>query len=93
MIAIGGVFIIFGWGVKAEEWARGLGWLLTGLGFACEMVYGQLSKAARNADRNEAQDDDRNGAQNTARNTAQNTATAEEEQPRASDETAPDQRM
>jgi hypothetical protein len=47
MIAIGGVFIIFGWGIKAEEWARAVGWVLTGLGFACEMIYGQLNKARK----------------------------------------------
>jgi hypothetical protein len=42
MIGLGGVFIIFGWGFGHQEWARALGWIFTGIGFAIEMVYGKV---------------------------------------------------
>ena len=47
MIAIGGVFIIGGWGFAHQEWARALGWLFAGIGFAIEMVYGRVLKKPR----------------------------------------------
>lgn len=47
MIGIGGVFIIFGWGFGQHEWARALGWIFTGVGFAIEMVYGRVIKPAQ----------------------------------------------
>jgi hypothetical protein len=47
LIAIGGVFIIFGWGIGHQEWARALGWLFAGFGFAIEMVYGKVLKGGR----------------------------------------------
>ena len=50
LIALGGLVLIFGWGIGHHEWARGLGWLLTGIGFAFEMVYGRRPKAARAED-------------------------------------------
>ena len=49
MIAIGGVFIILGWGIGHQEWARALGWAFTGIGFAIEMVYGKVLKPSRAA--------------------------------------------
>lgn len=50
LIAIGGVFIIGGWGIGHQEWARGLGWLFTGLGFAIELVNGRILKPSRAAE-------------------------------------------
>ena len=47
MIGIGGVFIILGWGIGHQEWARALGWAFTGVGFAIELVYGKVLKPAR----------------------------------------------
>ena len=47
LILVGGIFIIVGWGFGAETWARIVGWSLTGVGFACEMIYGQQVKNAR----------------------------------------------
>jgi hypothetical protein len=47
MIGLGGVFIIFGWGFGQQEWARALGWIFTGIGFAIEMVYGKVIRPAR----------------------------------------------
>lgn len=47
LILIGGIFIIVGWGFGAETWARVVGWSLTGIGFACEMIYGQQAKNAK----------------------------------------------
>jgi hypothetical protein len=47
MIGIGGVFIILGWGIGHQEWARALGWAFTGVGFAIELVYGKVLKPSR----------------------------------------------
>ena len=47
LIALGGVFLIFGWGIGHQEWARAVGWLCTGIGFAIEMVYGKVVRAAK----------------------------------------------
>ena len=47
MIGLGGVFIIGGWGFGHQEWARALGWIFTGIGFAIEMVYGRVIRPAR----------------------------------------------
>lgn len=47
LIAIGGCFLILGWGIGHNEWARAVGWLFTGVGFAIEMVYGKVVRAAR----------------------------------------------
>jgi hypothetical protein len=47
LIAVGGLFLIIGWGIRHEEWARAVGWLFTGIGFAIEMVYGRVAKAAK----------------------------------------------
>ena len=47
LIALGGVFLIFGWGIGHQEWARAVGWLCTGIGFAIEMVYGKIVRAAK----------------------------------------------
>jgi len=49
LIALGGVFIIFGWGIGHQDWARALGWLFAGCGFAIEMLYGKVFKADRSA--------------------------------------------
>jgi hypothetical protein len=49
LIAIGGVFIILGWGIGHQEWARAVGWVCTGIGFAIEMVYGKVLKPATKA--------------------------------------------
>ncbi|WP_027862444.1 hypothetical protein [Marmoricola sp. URHB0036] len=49
MIGIGGVFIILGWGIGHQEWARALGWAFTGVGFAIELVYGKVLKPSRTA--------------------------------------------
>jgi hypothetical protein len=49
-IAIGGVFIIGGWGIGHQEWARALGWAFAGIGFAIEMVYGRVFRSSRNAE-------------------------------------------
>jgi hypothetical protein len=54
MIGIGGVFIIFGWGFGQHEWARALGWICTGIGFAIEMVYGRVLKPAQKDAQNDA---------------------------------------
>ncbi len=56
MIALGGLFLIFGWGIGHQEWARALGWILTGIGFAIEMVYGRAAKAARTPERDGAEE-------------------------------------
>ncbi|MET0838364.1 MAG: hypothetical protein ABWY19_06240 [Marmoricola sp.] len=50
MIAFGGAFLIFGWGLGAQPWARAIGWVLTGLGFACEMIYRQAITRAHAAE-------------------------------------------
>jgi hypothetical protein len=50
LIAIGGVFIIGGWGIGHQEWARALGWLFAGFGFAIEMVYGRVLKKSRTSE-------------------------------------------
>jgi hypothetical protein len=47
LIALGGVFIIFGWGIGHQEWARALGWAFTGIGFAIEMIYGKVLRPAQ----------------------------------------------
>jgi hypothetical protein len=47
LIAIGGCFLILGWGIGHHEWARAVGWLFTGIGFAIEMVYGKVVRATR----------------------------------------------
>jgi hypothetical protein len=47
LIALGGVFIILGWGIGHHEWARALGWIFTGIGFAIEMVYGRVARQPR----------------------------------------------
>ncbi len=47
LIAVGGCFLILGWGIGHQEWARAAGWLFTGVGFAIEMVYGKVVRAAR----------------------------------------------
>ncbi len=47
LIALGGLFLIVGWGIRHEEWARAVGWVFTGFGFAIEMVYGKVAKAAK----------------------------------------------
>jgi hypothetical protein len=47
LIALGGCFLILGWGIGHHEWARAVGWLFTGVGFAIEMVYGKVVRAAR----------------------------------------------
>jgi hypothetical protein len=49
-IAIGGVFIIGGWGIGHQEWARALGWAFAGVGFAIEMVYGRVFRSSRKAE-------------------------------------------
>jgi hypothetical protein len=49
-IAVGGAFIILGWGIGHQEWARALGWIFAGIGFAIEMVHGRVLKPARRAD-------------------------------------------
>jgi hypothetical protein len=51
LIALGGVFIIFGWGIGHQEWARAVGWLFAGIGFAIEMVYGKVVRKPRAAAR------------------------------------------
>ena len=51
LIGIGGVFIIGGWGFAHQEWARALGWLFTGVGFAIEMVYGRVLRASGSAEK------------------------------------------
>jgi hypothetical protein len=47
LIAAGGLFLIFGWGIGHQEWARGAGWILTGIGFAFEMIYGRNARSPR----------------------------------------------
>jgi hypothetical protein len=59
LIAIGGVFIILGWGIGHQEWARALGWLFAGIGFAIEMVYGRLYRAAGKTRRTSEPEPDR----------------------------------
>jgi hypothetical protein len=56
LIAVGGLFLIFGWGIGHQEWARALGWIFTGIGFAIEMVYGRAAKAARSPKRDGAEE-------------------------------------
>ena len=50
VIALGGLFLILGWGIGHQEWARAVGWILTGIGFAIEMVYGRVLKPSRAAE-------------------------------------------
>ena len=50
LIALGGVFIILGWGIGHQEWARALGWLCAGIGFAIEMVYTRVLKSGAASD-------------------------------------------
>jgi len=59
LIALGGVFIIGGWGFGHQEWARALGWICTGLGFAIELVYGRVRQASRAAAQEPATDAER----------------------------------
>ena len=44
LLGAGGLFLVLGWGIGHAEWARAVGWLLAGFGFAIEMVHGHVRK-------------------------------------------------
>ena len=45
-----GLFLVLGWGIGHQEWARAVGWLLAGFGFAIEMVHGRVRRGSRHAE-------------------------------------------
>ena len=46
LLGAGGLFLVLGWAIGHAEWARSVGWLLAGFGFAIEMVHGHVRKTA-----------------------------------------------
>jgi hypothetical protein len=57
LIAVGGLFLILGWGLGHHEWARTAGWLFTGFGFAFELVRDLGRREAGTQKRGERNDD------------------------------------
>jgi hypothetical protein len=47
LILVGGVVLVWGWGFEKQEWARAVGWIFAGIGFATQMIYDIDRKKAR----------------------------------------------